>query len=269
LSTGRKLLDALTQEQIESLLDTVGSETLLAKVKKGGKKSDTDMADTVKAVLQPEKAPKRNDGRVASAGRRLEDWRGLWRRWNDIIGDVGDEEGKYSVQEHHWEEPYFDGSAVASDLEEVGSEMYKQIDAVYNLVNDPDVFTDALDDIEHAIKSYPDWMGAESGDGCALEEQTTRCVLKWLWLSCKDEARPGAVFLEKMEEIESQCNSVSLDRDATSGFVTGFPEPVCREIHDQLQNGRFREEQEKTYSHWNAIAHAFERRYDRKKVASG
>jgi hypothetical protein len=40
---GSKLLSALTQEQIESLLNAVGPETLLEKVEKHGKKTDTDI----------------------------------------------------------------------------------------------------------------------------------------------------------------------------------------------------------------------------------
>jgi hypothetical protein len=259
-------LSALTQEQIGSLLDAVGSRTLLEKIEENRKNSDPDMIKTVKAALQPDKktkAAKRKNSRVASGKRLVEDWRVLWEQWDDIIGEVGDEEGKYSVQDHHWEEPYFDGSAVALDLEKVASEMLKQIDSVYDLIDDPDLFTAAIDDIDDAIESYPEWMGADSGDGCELEDQTTQCVLKWLWLSCKDEKNPGALLLKKLEEIEGRNDSVSLDRETTIHFVTHLPEPICREIHGELQNGRFGEAQEKAYSQWNAIAHEFEGRYDK------
>jgi hypothetical protein len=264
--SGNKLLSALTQEQIGSLLDAVGSRTLLEKIEENRKNSDPDMIKTVKAALQPDKktkAAKRKNSRVASGKRLVEDWRVLWEQWDDIIGEVGDEEGKYSVQDHHWEEPYFDGSAVALDLEKVASEMLKQIDSVYDLIDDPDLFTAAIDDIDDAIESYPEWMGADSGDGCELEDQTTQCVLKWLWLSCKDEKNPGALLLKKLEEIEGRNDSVSLDRETTIHFVTHLPEPICREIHGELQNGRFGEAQEKAYSQWNAIAHEFEGRYDK------
>lgn len=262
---GRKLLSALTQPQLESLLDAVGPQTLLEKVAQDREKSDADMVSTVKAVLQSDGTPEdaqRKVGRVASASRLIEDWRGLWRRWDEIVGEVGDEEGKYSVQDHHWEEPYFDGSAVAADLEPVAAEMLKQIEEVFDLVGAPELFTKAIDEIDQAIKSYPGWMGADSGDGCMLEGQTTNCVLRWLWLASQNETGPGVKLLKRVEEIERRSGCVGLDRKATVDFITGLPDPVCREIHGELQHGRFREEQAIAYSQWNAIAHELERRYD-------
>jgi len=264
--TGRKLLSALTQDQIEALLDTVGSRTLLERIEKNRNKAEPDFVDTVEAILKKKlKSLKRRRGGVASDSRLIENWNDLWSKWDDIIGDVGNEEGKYVIQEHHWEDPYFDGSAVAKDLEEIGAEMFKQIDEVYELVDEPGLFNQALDDIEQAIDSYPEWMGADCGDGCVLEQQTTLCVLTWLWLSSEKEAKPGGAFLKKVEDIESQYDAVGLDSDATVEFVTGLPDPVCLEIHEDLQNGRFEKEQENAYSKWNAITHEFERRYDRER----
>ena len=49
----------------------------------------------------------------------MEYWSSLWRNYDDIISEVGDEEGKYAVQDHHWEEPYFDGGSLALDLEPI------------------------------------------------------------------------------------------------------------------------------------------------------
>jgi hypothetical protein len=265
-SPGRKLLSALTQDQVASLLDTVGSQTLLDKVKQEHGKIDSDVVDTVKSVLESgeaKKTAKSKAGRLTSDGRLIQDWQDLWQRWDDVIGEIGDEEGKYVQQDQHWEEPYFDGSAAAIDLEEIAPQMLKMIDDVFNLVNDSSLFTNAIDGINEAIKSYPEWMGADGGDGCSLESQTTHCVLKWLWLSSKDAASPGAEFLKRIEKVEHDSESVSLDRDATADFITGLSEPVCREIHEELRNGRFQKEQENAYSQWNAIAHELERRYDK------
>ncbi len=264
--TGSKLLSALTQDQIEKLLDTVGSDILLEKVVHEGKNTDPDMADTVKQILQPDirsKSQKHKADRVISDSRLVEEWKELWGQWYDIIAEIGDEDGKYAVQEHHWEEPYFDGSAVASDLEKVGAGMYKRVDAVYDLINEPDLFIKAIDEIDEAIQSYPEWMGADYGDGCVLEYQTTLCILKWLLLSCGNEKKQGVVILDKIEEVENRSDLVSLDMAAIVDIITELPEPLCREIHEELQTGRFHEEQENAYSHWNAIAHEFERRYNK------
>ncbi len=76
------------------------------------------------------------------------------------------------------------------------------IDDVYNSVEDPELFTEALEDIEENIASYPDWMGVEYGDPLGLEKYSTLCVLKWLWSGLQHESHPGIALLEKVIEIE-------------------------------------------------------------------
>ncbi|MBN1982199.1 MAG: hypothetical protein JW795_11750, partial [Chitinivibrionales bacterium] len=267
-STGQKLTAALTQEQIESILDIVGNSTIIEKLQINEKKCEADLLNTVKAVLQPDRNKKPQSSQpsappVTSKDKSLKEWNDLWGQWYGFVGEIGDEDGNYVIQEHHWEEPYFDGSAVASDLEKVATEMIKRIETVYDLVGEPGLFTSAIEEIEDAIKSYPDWMGAENE--CCLEYQTTHCILKWFWLSIRDDAAAGTLLLEWLDEIALQYTIVLLDRAAIIDFIVSLPEMMCRQIHDELQNGRYSQEQEKTYSPWNAIAKEFERRYDKKR----
>lgn len=262
---GRHLIEALTSEQLESLLDTVGSKTLLEKIDKKCSGKETDMAATVKKVLTAKTASgKKNDHsnvRMASDRKIIEAWNELWSRWNDIVFEVGDEDGKYAVQERHWEPPYFDGTALAADLENVAVEMEKMIDRVYEIVNCENVFADAVEEINRAIDSYPDWMGEE--DGCSLEFYASRCVLRWLWLSSRTATTPGTVLLDKIESIDADNELVQLDRNAIIDVIAGLPEPVCREIYAGLSNARYSKEQENVYSPWNALMLDFKQRYDK------
>jgi len=250
---GHRLTEALTKEQLESLLDSVGSKTLLEKIKRHRGGREADMADTVKKVLTAKAAPGKRKGQckihMASDRKIIEAWNELWSRWNNIVSEVGgDEDGNYAVQEHHWESPYFDGSTLASDLEKVAVEMEKMIDRVFDLADEEGLFADALDDIDRAIRSYPEWMGADCGDGCMLEYHTSRCVMQWLWFSSMHATKPGTILLDKIESIASDNELVELDRTAVVDVIAGLPDPVRRGIYEELLNGRFSEELENVCS---------------------
>ena len=143
------------------------------------------MATTVKKILvaDQDSASRDKTRQLTSLQRTMDYWSSLWRNYDDIISEVGDEEGKYAVQDHHWEEPYFDGGSLALDLEPIANDMLTLMADVYDEVDDPDLFLKALEEIDDQIGSYPEWMGADHGEPCVLEEKLTQCLLKWLVLS--------------------------------------------------------------------------------------
>ena len=168
---GQLLMESLTKEQISCILEVVASAGDLKNRMDDFKRADPDMAATVNDILK--KSRTKTDGktqsRPVSHKRTMEYWNSLWHHWHEILADVGNEEGKYAVQDHHWEEPYFDGSYFASDLEPIARDMLGLIDDVYTSVEDPDLFVEALEVIEASIASYPEWMGVEYGEPCELE----------------------------------------------------------------------------------------------------
>jgi len=175
---------------------------------------------------------------------------------------LGDEDGKYAVQDHHWEEPYFDGWSLADDLEPIAKDMLGLIEDVYDEVNDPDVFLDALEELEDQIGSYPEWMGVEHGEPCALQASMTQCVLKWLWLSSQHERHPGRSFAEKTISLENAFEMVALDEEALTAYYDRLPDDVCREIYEFLQEGDHGANLENTYSAWHQVHHNFEERFE-------
>jgi hypothetical protein len=54
---------------------------------------------------------------ATSDSRFIEEWDALWQRWSAVVMEVGDEDGRYSVQDRHWEPPYFDGLEFSADIE--------------------------------------------------------------------------------------------------------------------------------------------------------
>ena len=131
----------------------------------GIRKADPDIAATLDRLLEAEEKKARI---TLSKGRLRERWRDLWRRWKETIAEVGDEDGRYAVHEHHWEETYFDEVSLSYDLETIAGEMLPLIDDVYALDNEPDLFRDALWKIAAAIAPYPERNGAQYRERCTL-----------------------------------------------------------------------------------------------------
>ena len=267
INVGQLLMDSLTGDQIACLLEVVASAGDMKSYMDDFKNADPDMAATVDNILKAgrAKAGGRNSARLASDQRTIEYWDSLWRLWHEIVAEVGNEEGKYAVQDHHWEEPYFGGSYFAVDLEPIAQDMLGLIDDVYNLVDAPDLFFEALDDIEGNISSYPEWMGAEYGDPCMLEQNATVCVLKWLWLSLQHKPHAGIALLEKVFEIEESYELLYLNQDACVEFFIKLPDIACREIYTYLKNEEYAIDLSDIYSPWHRINHDYESRFDSAK----
>ena len=262
--TGKLLVESLTTDQIASLLDVVFSTGDMNRYTDRFKKADPDMAETVGKILRTDddKHRKRPVVRLASDQRTIEHWNSLWSHWDTLVLDVGNEEGKYAVQEVHWEPPYFDGFALADDLDRVAVDMLRLIDDVYDLVEDPDLFSEALDVIDSNISSYPEWMGVEYDERSMLGANATRCVLKWLWLSSRNNTLPGKIFLDKVYEIEDHCNMVSLDKNESVDFFVKLPADACREIYECFKDDDRRDDLDNVYSIWHRINHFYEERFD-------
>lgn len=116
---GRILLQSLTADQIEVLLEVMFQELDREKVLGTLKKADAEIAETVTRIL--DSSTDGDEHILPSDQKNIEAWNELWGRWHDVVDKVGDEHGKYALQEEHWEPPSFDGSAVASDLEEIAA----------------------------------------------------------------------------------------------------------------------------------------------------
>jgi hypothetical protein len=100
------------------------------------------------------------------------------------VCEVGDENGEYAIKDEAWEAPYFDPAALADDLEKIGREMKPMLEPVSRLIDDPELFVTAADEIDEKIGSFPEWM--QGGEWCELGSHATTCVLAGV-----DMARDG------------------------------------------------------------------------------
>lgn len=264
LNIGQMLVKSLTLEQIAGLLTVISSSSDFNLYMEKFEETDPDMAAAVKRILAlgSDSAGRPKTKPLASLKRTMEYWGSLWQSYDDIISQVGDEDGEYVLQDHHWEPPYFDGSSLVADLEPIAEKMLTIMDEVYDEVNDPDLFYNALEEMDDQIRSYPEWMGVEHGEPCVLEEKMTQCVLKWLWLSSKNGTERGQVFTEKVLDLESAFERVLMERSAFVGFFLQRPDSECRAIYEFLKKGDHPADLDNTYSAWHQINHNYKERFD-------
>ena len=125
---GKRLLKALTKDQLARLLSAIFHLLSEQKIRDLLRIVDPDIKSTLSQLLTKKKPEK-----IISDQKFIEEWHKLWAEWNNIVSDVGDEEGSYVFQEYHWEEPYFDCSALSLDLDKVASKMYPCLEKIHQL----------------------------------------------------------------------------------------------------------------------------------------
>jgi len=151
---GKKLLEALTRDQTETLLDILADTGALLRLPEELRAVDSDLADTVQRLVgKADISAMNSPDEVVSNRKLLETWYDLWGRWNSHVCEVGDEEGDYVIKDADWEPPYFDPTALADDLEKIAKEMRPMLEPVSGLIDDPELFMKAADEIEDNIRA--------------------------------------------------------------------------------------------------------------------
>ncbi|MGO8925949.1 MAG: hypothetical protein ACLQU3_03500 [Limisphaerales bacterium] len=261
-SWGKELLGALTEEQIERLLDVVTRTGALEKLDKPLQAIDPDLAQTVRALIGSEESASAASPQArVSDQKALETWNGLWGEWEGHVSEVGDAEGEYAVREPEWDPPYFDSRALADDLEKIAQQTLEWLDRVFPLDNEPNVFAQALREIDENINRYPEWILGDDSF-CALGPNATACVLRWTWRACEGQAARGREFLERTYGLEQEYKRVGLDDEQCVKFFAALPEEFWQEIHARLSEEEYTEAREDTRSVWHRIHHHLERRFD-------
>ncbi|RLC25309.1 MAG: hypothetical protein DRH21_04190 [Deltaproteobacteria bacterium] len=117
---GYRLMEALTKDQIAHMLDAIFDLWGSRKIDDLLHKLNKDVAATLSRLVFSQTA---SPEEIISDEKYREEWEQLWDEWHEIIYEVGDEEGRYAEQEHHWEAPYFDGYSLADDLDKVAEKI--------------------------------------------------------------------------------------------------------------------------------------------------
>ncbi len=251
---GKEIFESITQGQLIVLINSLLSLLDDKKKKHLITVLDKEIADTLSQILDPSKKSSKH---TATDSKYQEDWRKLCDKWYNFTSKLGDEDGKYVFQEHHWETPEFDGYEFSNDLEKISEELLPILDKIYSLnIEDDEFFQDELKDIDSCISGYPEWMGAEHSE-CILERCTTICFLKWEWNVVRSRKQPSKTFLERIIAIEDNLRIIELDGTAFIDFFTSLPEDVRRQLYEHIKANKNNPDWEKrlksSYSKWHKI----------------
>jgi hypothetical protein len=256
---GKQLMEALTQEEIVQLLDALFALMPLEVREQGLNQLQTDTRQTIERIFAPPADVKETKTPPASIAKLQESWSNLWRRWDDIMMEAGDEHGEYMIQEVHWKwEPrYFDQTALVADLEPIAKEMRPLIKTAFEYHFSPEVaFADAFLEMEREVESsFPEWE--EFNDGIDLEKNLTACHLEGEWLICKSKEEDAFAFAERILECREQFSHTALDGNTFLTFFTTLSEADQRTIFAGLNSHRndpsWQDDLNNTYSYWHRL----------------
>jgi hypothetical protein len=257
---GKKLVEALTEDQIETLLDVLVDAGTLSRLSEL-RALDSDLADTVERLVGEADPIAAEDSEAAvSKQKLLKNWNNLWERWDGHVCEVGDEKGKYTLQDADWEPPYFDPAALGNDLEKIAIEMKPMVSPVSELLDDPELFVDAVHEIDDNIHSFPEWMQGE--ERCDFGLETTTCLLDWTWRVMVRSGKTAEEFLERIFKLDDDASSVYLDSEAALDFFDGLPDDVCGKLYTVLGQERFAAKRNDLHSLWHLIHQQYQQRFD-------
>ena len=230
-SVGQKVIEALTEEQLTRLLDVLLEEDHVV-LRRGLPQLDQETARTVELILTQHQKDSEEDATASLLSRdKLEEvWEGLWERWNRTVAQLGDEDGAYSVQEVHWEPPYFDGFSLSRDLEGIAEQMLPCLEQAFESFHEPELFSSALIDIEESMAEYPEWMGVEYEEPVTLGPCTTQCLLRWIWMDSGLSVDQGWSFLDSLNSLCNTLEMVELEAPECGRFVSSLPVEQARKI---------------------------------------
>lgn len=258
---GKKLVEALTRDQVETLLDVLAGTGALSRLPEELRTVDPDLADTVQRFVREEDSAVAKHSDAAVSNRKLlEIWNDLWGRWNSHVCEVGDEEGEYVFKDNDWEPPYFDPTALAEDLEQIAMQVKPLLELASRLIDDPELFVKAAEEIDDNIGSFPEWMGGE--ECCELGPHTTTCVLEWTWRAMEQKEMAAERLVERILKLDGDASYVRLNRDASLHFFAGLPENVRAKIYADLSQEKFAANRDDLHSVWHQIHHRYEQQVD-------
>ncbi len=198
-----------------------------------------------------------------------EEWQQAWEEWNFRIGEASDSEGDYVIQEHHWEEPYFDPQSVALELEPIATRMKKLLPRVFDENIDPRFsFANAIQgSIEEIESGLPDWMHPFDYEGFQLGPEVTACLIDWDWRSARRRGITAFQFVDELRQLEASTRGLRLDEKVLARFIRSLGADAKNEVRKGMQEKHnqnpWKQALDSAHSSWFRIYSELCRRQDR------
>jgi hypothetical protein len=261
---GDRLLTALTNTEVSSLLDALLQTLPLDSLEKSIAQLASDTQATIRQILQPYEisgADPKAEFSTRSLAKLSQTWSELWQDWEVIILEASEEDGQYIEQEAHWEAPYFDNYAFADDLDGVAQKMQPLVQTAFEHDFTPDRgFASALLEAEAKISGgLPEWM--EIVDGIVLGNYVTQCLLQWEFLTTQTQGQDAFQFVQHIKHLESEFSLMGLDDQALINFLCELPEADRQCIFTGLTDAKAKPPWQRELSNAHSPWHLFYREF--------
>jgi len=226
LRQDKALLEALSQVLSEQEMQRVLGGALLEMDQAGRrrliKRLGKDTGAALQQVLEPEPGHKQQR---PGKDKIRQGWKRLWGEWNDCVFESSSEDGRYVIQDEHWEPPYFDSMSLAADLEPIAARMRELIPRVVDEELDPEFsFSGAIEEADAEIGSgLSEWI--DDPEGCGFGQQVTTCLLEWEWRVGQRAGRDPFEIVDSICNLDSSLRRAGLDGEAIARFVRALGEP--------------------------------------------
>jgi hypothetical protein len=218
-------------------------------------------------ALRPRAKAARRASPTPTRGKLHQEWDRAWREWNEVVGQTGDEQSKYVLQDEDWEPPYLDTGSIAEDLDAIASRMRPLVPEVIVARTAPEFsFARAIEALDRDLYTgLPEWIEPGGGESCALGPEATSCLLAWEWTIAQREGRDAPRFLDALRDLEDRLANVVLDDEAVETFVLALPEESQRAVLESMVRQRDSERWESAFDAawgcWPAILRELSRRF--------
>ena len=196
--------------------------------------------ETGAALRRTLKAPGGKHRLEPSFAKVREEWKRVWKDWDDCIAEACDEKGRYVIQEREWEQPYFDPLSVTDELEPIAARMRKILPQVFEKKIDPDFsFAQAVrESVKEIASNLPDWMDPFADEGFALGPQATGCLLDWEWRTARTKGITAFSYVDQLCELEMATEGLCLDEQVIARFIRKLDALAKKDIFLGIQRNR-------------------------------
>ena len=241
-----RLSAGLSEEEIQRVLvcalSMLGSEGIGNLAAKLGPDTGAALCRVTQSSSSKNASPKPGSAKI------LQEWKRVWEDWNGVISEACDEEGKYVIQEHHWEQPYFDPLSVTGDLEPIAARMATLLPRVFDEDLDPDFsFAEAVaESVDEITSSLPEWMSPFDCESFCLGPKATGCLVEWELRSCRREGQSLFHLIDNLRVLEQSNPGLALDGKTIAAFVHRLGKDGKRDVLEGIR--AHREE-----DHWKKV----------------
>ncbi len=262
----QNLLKGLTSRQIADLLMQLLNAMSEEERKQFADGLEADVAEVFKtAIVSPERTEKTEESPTTD-DKFMQEFRGVVGDIHGLIMEVGDEEGEYILQEHHWEPPSFDPYKLADDIDECAQKLLPMLErAAGTGKEDENLFMDMCEAVSETIDYYPDYIYTE--EGVFFNQVATECVIVWLELHSETKTQ----FLNKIIEFINADHCVTLDENAIKKVLVGQrPAGKRRDFYQAIgvridSDELFREQTQTAHTLWHNVNYDLAKEFDPEK----